>query len=123
MKPGGQVKLGLAVDLVREVVRAVALGGGLGGESGDLGDQRGRGGRGLARGGLGPALIGSAHGHDHRGVEAGLLDEQPDGDQAQHGQNAETGQLLGGAHFCLSPCHKSSEAAAYWESFLPWFRS
>ena len=56
----GQVKLGLAVDLVREVVRAVALGGGLGGESFDLGDERGRGGRGLARRGLGPALSSGA---------------------------------------------------------------
>ena len=59
-----------------------------------------------------------AQGHDHRGVEAGLLDQQPDGDQAQHGQNAVTGQPLGGAHLCLSSCHKSSVQPAYLEIFL-----
>ena len=79
-----EVELGLAVDLVGKIIRAVALDGGKGSESGDLGNQRRRGRLRLAGRGLGPALkLGGAHGHDHRRVEAGLLDEQPDGDQAQ----------------------------------------
>ena len=34
--------------------------------------------------GLGFALQWGAQGHVHRGVEAGLPDQQPDDDQAQH---------------------------------------
>ena len=82
----GQVELGLAVDLVGQIIPVVALDGGQRGEALDLGDQRRRGRLRLAGRGLGPALqLGGVHGHDHRGVEAGLLDEQPDHDQAQHG--------------------------------------
>ena len=55
-KARGQVELGLAVDLVGEVVRAEALDGGQGSKALDLGKKRGRGRRrsGRPRPGAGP---------------------------------------------------------------------